>query len=232
MGERLPSLRQGNDGKNGSAAVRRVCIAARVRMYREGLAQELQRDARFLVVARPGDWAGCLEAARQTSPEVIVLDLAVADSPAAVRTLRVVAPGVRVIGLAVESVEDALCCAEAGFAGYITCEDSLADLADRIEDVCLGKMPCTPDVSWRLFERVGELAREEARLEAPPLTTREREIALLVARGLSNKEIARQLHIELATAKNHVHNVLQKFGVTRRRDVEERVRSSFAQHGI
>jgi DNA-binding NarL/FixJ family response regulator len=215
-----------------SATVRRVCIAARVRMYGEGLAQELQRDARFVIVARPGDWAGCIEAARQTSPEVIVLDLAVADSAAAIRTLRGVAPDVRVIGLAVESVEDAVCCAEAGFAGYITCEDSLADLADRIEDVCLGKMPCAPDVSSRLFERVAELAREEAHPEVPALTTREREIALLVARGLSNKEIATQLHIELATVKNHVHNVLQKFGVARRRDVENAFRGRLAHHGI
>jgi DNA-binding NarL/FixJ family response regulator len=223
MSERLPSLRRGKDGDLASGTVKRVCIAARIRMFREGLARELSRDPRFLVVANPGDWSGCLEAAGTAHPDAIVLDLALTDAIRAVRAIRAlldVAPGVKVIGLAIESVEDAVICAEAGFAGYITCDDSLTELADRIEDVCRGDMPCAPDVSSRLFARVGELVRQGAEPDKPTLTTREREIASLVARGMSNKQIASQLHIEVATVKNHIHNVLQKFGVPGRRDIE------------
>lgn len=210
-----------------SDPVIRVCIAARVRMYREGLARQLSRDHRFLIVATPYDWAGCLEAARAARPDVIVLDLALADSARAIDALLDVAPGVRTIGLAVDSIEDALTCAEAGFAGYVTCDDSLEDLADRVAKVFRGEMPCAPEVVSRLLARLAELARWGAAPDTTPaLTAREQEIARMVAGGLSNKQIATQLHIELATVKNHVHNVLQKFGVSRRRDVEVRIRAT------
>jgi two-component system nitrate/nitrite response regulator NarL len=223
----MSAVVSGGDLASRGDPVKRVCIAARVRMYREGLAQQLSRDHRFLIVATPHDWEGCLETARTARPDVIVLDLALADSARAIDALLEVTPGVRVIGLAVDSVEDALTCAEAGFAGYFTCDDSLEDLAERVDNVCRGEMPCAPEVVSRLLARLAELARWGAASDtAPSLTVREQEIARMVAGGLSNKQIATQLHIELATVKNHVHNVLQKFGVTRRRDVEVRIRAT------
>jgi DNA-binding NarL/FixJ family response regulator len=78
----------------------------------------------------------------------------------------------------------------------------------------------TPTVTALLLRRVASLTGRDARgsPDGPPLTRREREIVPLMGRGLSNKEIARYLRIELATVKNHVHNILEKLRVAHRID--------------
>ena len=212
----------GAAGSDGT--VTRVCVAARVRMYREGLAHELGRGNRIEVVATAADWRSCVAVTRLSAPDAVVLDLDVPERLDHVGELLAAAPGVQVIGLAVSSVEDVLECAEAGIAGYVTCEDSLDDLADRIESVCRGAMPCSPEVASRLLGRVGELAHRTQPPPAPErLTRREREVVALIGEGLSNKEIARRLQIELATVKNHVHNILEKLGARRRGEIGVRL---------
>jgi len=212
-------------GELSQAPPIRVCIAARVRMYRDGLAAELAADRRFDVVASAHDWDSCLEAVRACAPDVVVLDTSLPSSLARVAELHAQAPGVRVLGLAVASVEDALACAEAGIAGYITRDDSLTELAGRIEGLCRDEMPCSPQVAGRLLARVAELARANGHAHAAArLTSREREVASLIDEGLSNKQIAGRLQIEVATVKNHVHNILDKLGAQRRGEVSRRVR--------
>jgi two-component system, NarL family, nitrate/nitrite response regulator NarL len=210
-------------GRYATAAaieVTRVCVAARVRMYRQGITEHLRRRSHCEVVAAAHDWETCLKVARETRPHVVVLDLALPADLDDLGELFEAAPGVKVLGLAVESVDDALACAEAGIAGYVTCNDSLADLVARIEDVRRGEMPCTPEVSGRLFERIADLRRGARAGEGTNrLTPREREIVGLVEAGMSNKEIAAALRIELATVKNHVHNILEKLGARRRGEV-------------
>jgi DNA-binding NarL/FixJ family response regulator len=218
--DRPPSAKGSDHG-----AVTRVCVVARVRMYRDGLAHELGRGGQIEVVATAADWRSCVACARRHAPDAVVLDLEVPAHLDLVTELLEAAPGVQVIGLAVSSVEDILRCAEAGIAGYMTCEDSLDELADRIESVCRGEMPCSPEVASRLLERVAELAH---RAQPPPvaerLTRREREVVELIGDGLSNKEIAKRLQIELATVKNHVHNILEKLGARRRGEIGNRLR--------
>jgi DNA-binding NarL/FixJ family response regulator len=193
-------------------------------MYREGLARELGRGNRIEVVATAADWRSCVAVTRRSTPDAVVLDLDVPESLDHVGELLAAAPGVEVIGLAVSSVEDILECAEAGIAGYVTCEDSLDELADRIESVCRGEMPCSPEVASRLLGRVGELAHRTQPLPVPErLTRREREVVALIGEGLSNKEIGRRLQIELATVKNHVHNILEKLGARRRGEIGMRL---------
>jgi len=80
-----------------------------------------------------------------------------------------------------------------------------------------GELPCSPRIAGGLLRRVTALAAERWSREEPyRLTAREAEIAQLIERGLSNKEIARTLCIEVSTAKNHVHSILEKLHVHRR----------------
>jgi two-component system, NarL family, nitrate/nitrite response regulator NarL len=78
-------------------------------------------------------------------------------------------------------------------------------------------MPCSPKLAATLLRRVAALAQEQRSPSAlDSLTIRERQIVGLIGDGLSNKEIASGLKIEVATVKNHVHNILEKLNVTRR----------------
>jgi DNA-binding NarL/FixJ family response regulator len=122
--------------------------------------------------------------------------------------------------------QDAILCAEAGAAGYVSREASVEDLVSTIVRVAEGEFPCTPRIAALLAQRVSSLAasRDENAL-ATSLTAREREVLRLVDEGLSNKEIARQLGIGVSTVKNHVHNILDKTQASGRGQAAARVRA-------
>ena len=106
---------------------------------------------------------------------------------------------------------------EAGAAGFATRETSLEELIDIIDATANGKLLCSQEIAGCMQRRLTELANGSGllqRLEC--LTEREMEILDLIETGLSNKEIARCLNIQISTVKNHVHNILQKLQVLRR----------------
>lgn len=110
---------------------------------------------------------------------------------------------------------------EAGALGYALSGTSPDELFELIRAVHEGRTLCSPRVMTAIVERISKLARAEPCPPSPPvepLTPREREILALMARGLGNKEIGRSLRVTVQTVKNHVHNVLAKLGVHRRRD--------------
>ena len=114
---------------------------------------------------------------------------------------------------------------EAGVAGYVLPDGSLDDLIIAVESAVRGELYCPPRVSFTLLRRLGALAAslrdDEGKATHSPLralTGREREILHLVDDGMTNKGIAGRLVIELATVKNHVHNILKKLHVHRRID--------------
>jgi DNA-binding NarL/FixJ family response regulator len=117
-------------------------------------------------------------------------------------------------------------CIAQGVDGIVTTDGRLEDLMDAIHRVTgdgVGRRAIDAD---RSYERRSEGAN---RLDAPRLTVREWQIAELLDRGMTNKDIARELHIEVATVKNHVHSVLRKLGVARRLEVPRRIRDMHAQ---
>ena len=202
-----------------------VVVVSDVRLYREGIAAALARRDTIAVV---GVAAGVPEALCQvesSKPDVVVFDMATRDSLGGIRALAASATHSRIVAFGVdEHGSDIVSCAEAGVAGYVPCEASIDDLASTVEGVSREESPCSPRVAATLFRRIALLAAGAGRPSgtAAVLSHREQQILSLIRAGLSNKDIAQQLTIEVATVKNHVHSLLGKLGVTTRAEAAAR----------
>jgi DNA-binding NarL/FixJ family response regulator len=208
-----------------SDAFLRVVIVADIRLYREGLAAALERSGRIEVVGTAADGAAAVAAVWELEPDMALVDMAIPSGAASVRAILETAPLVKVVGLAVPDAEqDVVACAETGVAGLVTRESTIEELVDAIESAARGELLCSPRTAAALLRRVAALSADSrGELGMQTLTLREREIAELVARGLSNKEIASELRIQVATVKNHVHRILEKLNARRRSEVAARV---------
>jgi two-component system, NarL family, nitrate/nitrite response regulator NarL len=193
-----------------------LVIAAEIRLYREGIAQVLAKEPDVSVVGAAGEAGEALRTVLACRPDVALLDLGAERGLAAVRVLRREAPGVRLVTLGVDDGDDdVLAWAEAGVSGYVPRDASFEDLVETVRAVARGELRCSPRLAATLLRRVTALAGDVPSSPAR-LTQREREISSLLEAGLSNKEIASRLYIELPTVKNHVHNILRKVGASRR----------------
>ena len=204
----------------------RILIVDDTRLYREGLAQLLGRNDRLSVVGVAGERDDALACVRELDPDIVLLHMGMPDSFEILRAMVATAPRTKVVGLRVAETEDEiLACAESGIAGYLPRDGSLDDLLSTVDSVARGEVLCSPRVAATLLRRVATLAVERRpRAVAANLTPREREIVGLIDEGLSNKEIALRLSIEVHTVKNHVHNILEKLKVHRRGEAAARLR--------
>jgi DNA-binding NarL/FixJ family response regulator len=195
-----------------------VLPIAEVRLYREGLANNLAGRSNLDVVGTAANRDEALTRVSSLQPDVVVLDMATHESLEIVRAISGSVPQVRILAFAIEELDrEILACAEAGVAGYVSCEASTDDLAAAIESVMRGELLCPPRTAALLLRRLASLAKGgQAEMRGLSLTRREREIVVLIDDGLSNKEIAQRLNIEVATVKNHVHNLLEKLHVSTR----------------
>jgi two-component system, NarL family, nitrate/nitrite response regulator NarL len=197
-----------------------VFIIVSVRLYRQGLKQALNGDPRFEVTGTAATYSEALAGMMRLMhlPRVAILDIGVDAGLSSARRLRAALRDVSVVALAIEDTDESVVAwAEAGVAGFVTRDTPLEGLMNTVECVAGGGTQCSPRATAALLRRLAELSsRGRSGPRAALLTPREREIVALIDRGLSNKEIASELHIELATVKNHVHSVLEKLQVDRR----------------
>lgn len=210
----------------------RLHIISHVRLYRDGLTHALGRDARFAVVA---SFASLDEAVRAASapPEVLLIDMAHAEALQDLRHAGEAFPGAKLVALGVvRQHDDVIACAEAGVAGYVFRDASLDELIETIEAAARGELRCSPELAATLLRRVANLAAQQPPIVADAsITRREREILDLVGEGFSNKQIAAHLLIEVATVKNHVHNILEKLGVRTRGEAAATLRRGRSVRG-
>lgn len=204
----------------------RLLVVTGVRLYLDGLKLLLEAEPRIDVVGTAASELEALGCTVRLRPDVVLLDM---ELPGASRILGAVvwepsAP--KVIALGMEESDDGLvACIEAGACGWVPRDGSLEQLVARIHSAARGEMDCSPWMAGRLAERVARLAVQvDGRRSDPHLTAREREIVGLIEEGLSNKQIADRLSIELSTVKNHVHRILEKLNVSRRGEVAARAR--------
>jgi DNA-binding NarL/FixJ family response regulator len=156
----------------------------------------------------------------------MLLDITMERSLDALRAIGALHPDVKVLALGVcDRESDLLACIEAGAVGYVTRRGSLDDVVDSIERAIRGEPFASPQMIATLMRRVAVLtAHTQSRLPAALLTSRELEVVELISQGLANKQIGERLCIEVATVKNHVHNILEKLNVSRRGEAAARMR--------
>jgi DNA-binding NarL/FixJ family response regulator len=145
------------------------------------------------------------------------------------RRLSDAAPAAKVLVMGLEETEEEiLAFVEAGADGYVLRDDSVDDLLTRVRAAHGGEALVSPGIAAAIISRVSELASLFPRVnrvagKQGDLTRREREVLNLVAKGLTNQEIADRLSITEGTVKNHVHNILGKLDVRSRHDAAARV---------
>lgn len=211
-------LRPANSGFDRCFLVTVLVVLARVRLYRDGLAELFASRAEFTVAATAANEADALELICELAPDIVLLALDRGTGAPFVREIVASAPETRVVAIGIADDDpEVLPLAEAGVAGYVTTDASAEEVVSVVESVARGEALCSPRIAAALLQRVATLSRgEQPSPGRAALTAREREIVDLIEQGLSNKEIARRLQIEVATVKNHVHHILEKLNVARR----------------
>jgi two-component system, NarL family, nitrate/nitrite response regulator NarL len=203
----------------------RILIVGEIRLYRDGLTLVLGQRPGFEVVGSVARDVGLHDLVQQLEPDVVLLAMAARDGDVA-EQVQQIGPRARVVVLGLAEREpDIMRYAEAGVAGYVSRDASLDALVGAIECAVRGELQCSPSVAGFMLRHIATLAAGRADSGPVGLTARETEILRLIDEGRSNKEIARHLGIEVATVKNHVHNLLEKLHVHRRAEAAAQVRS-------
>jgi DNA-binding NarL/FixJ family response regulator len=192
-----------------------VLAVGKMRFYCEALSETLARNGFEVVMASSAEEGAA--AASRHDPDVILLDVTMLGSGETVERLVEAFPEARVVAVGVREVEsDVLACVEAGAIGYVPAAASLSDLIYRVRRAARDEQIASPQIVATLMRRLATLSVNGGHPDLGALTSREREVLRLIERGLSNKEIAASLSIEVTTVKNHVHSVLEKLCVRRR----------------
>ncbi|MDX2544982.1 response regulator [Streptomyces sp. WI04-05B] len=181
-------------------------------VVRFGLRGMLEAYDDLRVVGEAGSGDEAIVLASTTRPDVVLMDLRMPGTDGATATARIRQehPGIRVLVLTTyEGDADILPAIEAGATGYLLKDTPIGTLTDAIRAAARGETVLAPPVAARLVTRLQAPAGEQ-------LTPREVQVLGLVARGLSNSEIGRQLYIGEATVKTHLLRTFVKLGVNDR----------------
>lgn len=174
----------------------------------------------LIVVGAESDGRGAALRLEQITPDVALVEMGLPDLDALTQALAGRSRAIPLVAIGIaDSDTEVIACAERGFAAYVTRDGCVDELVATIRAAGKGELTCSPRIAGTLMRRLGALAAElHPASSMARLTRREQEIAALMRQDLSNKEIATRLRIEVATVKNHVHNVLDKLQVHRRSD--------------
>ena len=194
----------------------RVLIADDQALFRRGLYVVLGTEDGIEVVAEAENGEEAVDKARELAPDVVLMDVRMprVNGIEAARQIRAEVPTTKILMLTVSDEEDDLYEAiKAGANGYLLKEISVEEVAEAIRAVTQGQSLISPSMASKLLNEFNALvkkAEEKQQFPAPALTTREVEVLRLVAKGMSNREIAEELYISENTVKNHVRNILEK----------------------
>ena len=184
-------------------------------LMRAGLTAVLSSDETIDVVGEAPDGRAAVERAIELRPDVVLMDVRMPglDGIAATRELLAVSPGARVVVLTTFEQDDYIFGAlSAGASGFLLKRTRPEELIAAIHTAAAGDSLLSPSVTRTVIQRVAGQPAPDAGAEArlDELTTRERDVLELIARGLSNGEIASTLVIEESTVKTHVRHILRK----------------------
>jgi DNA-binding NarL/FixJ family response regulator len=194
----------------------RILIVDDHALFRRGLQMVLKQEPDIDVVGEAGDGHEAVEKAQELMPDVILMDVRMPRRSGieATQQIKDLLPHVKILMLTISDEEaDLYDAIKAGASGYLLKEISIDEVADAIRSVWAGQSRISPSMAAKLlteFAAMSKRAEERQQLPAPRLTDREMEVLKLVAQGLNNRDIAKELFISENTVKNHIRNILEK----------------------
>ncbi len=197
----------------------RILVVDDHEVVRQGLVSLLDRCPDLEVVAQAGSVAEAIALAARHEPDLVTMDVRLPDGSGieACREIRAARPETRVVMLTSYPDEEAVLSAIiAGASGYLLKQIRGRDLVSALEVVGRGDSLLDPAVTEKVLERVRRTANGSASDELAELTAQERKILLLVAEGMTNKEIAADVFLSDKTVKNYVSIILSKLSLQRR----------------
>ena len=188
-------------------------------LFREGLGRALTDVDDIDVAGEAVDGDDALERSMRLRTDVVVMDVRMPEGSGAgaIARIRAARPETAVLVLTgSQDDEDLVESLRSGATGYLLKDASVDEVADAIRSVARGQGVISPTMTAKLLERFGALLRRVPDDRESRLTVRELDVLRLVVKGLSNREIARDLFISQNTVKNHVRNILEKLHVRTR----------------
>jgi DNA-binding NarL/FixJ family response regulator len=199
----------------------RVLIVDDHALFRRGLEMVLAEERDIELVGEASDGAEAVDKAGEALPDVVLMDIRMPKSSGieACRAMKEVAPSAKIVMLTISDEEEDLFEAiRAGASGYLLKDIPYDEVADVVRAVHGGQSLINPSMAAKLLTEFAALAKRDGeeraeQVPAPKLTDREMEVLRLVARGMNNRDIAKELFISENTVKNHVRNILEKLQI-------------------
>ncbi len=190
-------------------------------LFRRGLEMVLDEEEGIEVVGQASDGSEAVEKAGESLPDVVLMDIRMPRSSGieACRAMKEVVPSAKIVMLTISDEEEDLFEAiRAGASGYLLKDLPLDEVAETVRAVHGGQSLINPSMAGKLLTEFATLAKRDAeeraqQVPAPRLTEREMQVLKLVARGMNNRDIAKELFISENTVKNHVRNILEKLQI-------------------
>jgi len=197
----------------------RIMLVDDHEVVRQGLRALLESENDLDVVAEAGDGNQAIDTARAHEPDVVVMDVRMPDMSGveACRGIRDLRPETQVIMLTSYSDDEALFNSiMAGAAGFVLKQIRGSDLVDAIRQVGSGQSLLDPSVTRRVLERLRKSKYDDTDPKLARLSPQEDRILDMVGQGLTNRQIAEEIHLSDKTVKNYVSSILSKLEVHRR----------------
>jgi DNA-binding NarL/FixJ family response regulator len=191
-------------------------------LFRRGLEMVLAAEDDIELVGEASDGTEAVAKAGEALPDVVLMDIRMPKSSGiqACRAMKEAAPSSKIVMLTISDEEaDLFEAIRAGASGYLLKDIPLDEVADVVRAVHGGQSLINPSMAAKLLTEFAALAkrdgeeRSEQQVPAPKLTDREMQVLKLVAKGMNNRDIAKELFISENTVKNHVRNILEKLQI-------------------
>jgi DNA-binding NarL/FixJ family response regulator len=194
----------------------RVMVADDHALFRRGLQMVLEAEPDIDLVGEASDGVEAVEKSQELMPDVILMDVRMPKRSGieAASQIKDLLPHVKILMLTISDEEaDLYDAIKAGASGYLLKEIPIEEVADAIRSVWAGQSRISPSMASKLlneFAAMSKASGDRSQIPAPRLTDREMEVLRLVAKGMNNRDIAKELYISENTVKNHIRNILEK----------------------